>query len=1097
MARDSESSSGSGGGGGNSSDTGLMSEAVKPANATTASSSSTTSGIDTKTEDDASSVSFTRPVRRTVRTSFSSSSGLELSPSSSNEEELKKVEAKIQEDNDEPTYKDVLDVIKFSFILQETDLHSGDLPSVPRVTHELWSDLKESLTTNTVLYNCSHKKQSHEDNECGCCGSDNSNNNNNKRPCVSNVRGTVRDILAGKNVSFVTNKKESASRCCPVGGALRDSLGDVVREGLLSSLMPFLLPTKNSAVSNAPNSSAGVTPSSTIVGSAAESSGKEEDGDLSRVPSCASLSNLTAGSRLQQPRSANALIRRTTSAASALNRLKQVGGPNVGGVSQHLLQTEEEDLASMRNRDVTIHVCDETRDAKKDFTCRQDLLLSQMGYFRDITSGQSLEDVDISVHCDVTIFEWLMAWLKQQGIDEEDERPKLEPSNVVSILVSASFLKMGPLVELALKYVHQNMNRVLVTTHNLNCLGEPLLTRLAILYRPTEVEELMDRRDRIHSRLYTKLIVSLCEPMPQPGRELFQTAATLHRCRLCGMFLTQQSAKILPCHPLRSTVNRRGEVVPKHQRDPNFNLNDFLRSLRIELKSWRKVFWRLWGLCHALYCSLCSTYFPVYLHEFCSFHPQDPEFPNIQFKNSTQPFGTFICCQTSVYRFQPLQMNQKGCQSRDHRVKIRNDHDSQIFRVLMAHRDLICLCPTRKSGIKITSDANSITLPAPLYKDHDLWSVADDFTTELCLTPQRKRRGLVNRTLWETLRTSVIQGVLKKSGHSLFSAVQAARASQQQSHSEQSSDQLSTTTVTISTMTKSASTSNIAASRMVYGRLKRAPKLPVKPALQSSESSSATDEMSGSEESSSSCLDDADNDNANLGGGLNNDNNASSVTILGGGGTEEDEPGFDPLEGPHHIGTTSMSASNSKADLCIEIKLGKDRDLRSKTLLSASGLHVNGGGANTRASSASGTSVSGRGAHNDPVSAWMRWDGDRTIRANQDYQREREEMAMRDLLRHLSRRQQHLARQQQQYHSGGRPATAAPSSVTSAPFGGAFMRLEQDWRETHMSYLQHRSASAAALAPPSSLTASRGGLTRPNSAASLRSARHSRITRHS
>jgi DNA recombination-dependent growth factor C len=120
-----------------------------------------------------------------------------------------------------------------------------------------------------------------------------------------------------------------------------------------------------------------------------------------------------------------------------------------------------------------------------------------MGYFRDITSGQSLEDVDISVHCDVTIFEWLMEWVKRQNKDVniivdddceekdpeddaviiEDKDPELSPSNVVSILVSASFLKMGPLVDLALKYLHQNMNKVLVTTHNLNCLGEPLLTR--------------------------------------------------------------------------------------------------------------------------------------------------------------------------------------------------------------------------------------------------------------------------------------------------------------------------------------------------------------------------------------------------------------------------------------------------------------------------------------------------------------------------------------------------------------------------------------------------------------------------------------------
>ncbi len=149
-------------------------------------------------------------------------------------------------------------------------------------------------------------------------------------------------------------------------------------------------------------------------------------------------------------------------------------------------------------------------------------------------------------------------------------------------------------------------------------------------------------------------------------------------------------------------------------RDPNFNLNDFLRNLRSELKSWRKVFWRVWGMCHALYCSLCSSYFPVYLHEFCSFHPQDAEFPSIQFKNSTQPFGSFTCCQMSVYRYQPLPANQKGCQARDHRVKIRNEKESKTFKVLMANRDLICLLPSRKTTIKIASDSNSITLPTSM-----------------------------------------------------------------------------------------------------------------------------------------------------------------------------------------------------------------------------------------------------------------------------------------------------------------------------------------------------------------------------------------------
>ena len=63
-------------------------------------------------------------------------------------------------------------------------------------------------------------------------------------------------------------------------------------------------------------------------------------------------------------------------------------------------------------------------------------------------------------------------------------------------------------------------------------------------------------------------------------------------------------------------------IVISPNRDHSFNLNDFIRSLRTELKSWRRVFWRLWGMVHPLYCSLCSSHFPVYLNEFCRFHPQ-------------------------------------------------------------------------------------------------------------------------------------------------------------------------------------------------------------------------------------------------------------------------------------------------------------------------------------------------------------------------------------------------------------------------------------------------------------------------------------------
>ena len=41
------------------------------------------------------------------------------------------------------------------------------------------------------------------------------------------------------------------------------------------------------------------------------------------------------------------------------------------------------------------------------------------------------------------------------------------------------------------------------------------------------------------------------------------------------------------------------------------SLNMIIRQLRLELKTWRKVFWRLWGICHAFVCCLCGQPFQV------------------------------------------------------------------------------------------------------------------------------------------------------------------------------------------------------------------------------------------------------------------------------------------------------------------------------------------------------------------------------------------------------------------------------------------------------------------------------------------------------
>lgn len=64
---------------------------------------------------------------------------------------------------------------------------------------------------------------------------------------------------------------------------------------------------------------------------------------------------------------------------------------------------------------IVIHVFDENRKVNKDFTCEKELLVTHMKYFEKyLTEATSVDDIDISVHCDIKIFEWLMKYLKQK-----------------------------------------------------------------------------------------------------------------------------------------------------------------------------------------------------------------------------------------------------------------------------------------------------------------------------------------------------------------------------------------------------------------------------------------------------------------------------------------------------------------------------------------------------------------------------------------------------------------------------------------------------------------------------------------------------------
>jgi len=76
-----------------------------------------------------------------------------------------------------------------------------------------------------------------------------------------------------------------------------------------------------------------------------------------------------------------------------------------------------------------------------------------------------MDDIDISVHCDIKIFEWLMRYLKNK------QEPKLELKNVISILISSDFLGMNGLVDSCVEYVKLRLSDVVRLPIDMNCLN--------------------------------------------------------------------------------------------------------------------------------------------------------------------------------------------------------------------------------------------------------------------------------------------------------------------------------------------------------------------------------------------------------------------------------------------------------------------------------------------------------------------------------------------------------------------------------------------------------------------------------------------------
>eukprot|EP01084_Bolivina_argentea_P129885 229359_1 len=113
---------------------------------------------------------------------------------------------------------------------------------------------------------------------------------------------------------------------------------------------------------------------------------------------------------------------------------------NEKNMTETMNETETNNKSTNISSDVVIHVCDESRNLEKSFECNRQLLIDKMTYFKQYLNTddqEEEEEVDISVHCDILVFEWLIQYISNKT------KPTLEIHNVVSILISSHFLQMS------------------------------------------------------------------------------------------------------------------------------------------------------------------------------------------------------------------------------------------------------------------------------------------------------------------------------------------------------------------------------------------------------------------------------------------------------------------------------------------------------------------------------------------------------------------------------------------------------------------------------------------------------------------------------
>ena len=357
-----------------------------------------------------------------------------------------------------------------------------------------------------------------------------------------------------------------------------------------------------------------------------------------------------------------------------------------------------------KSPNVVIHVCDESRNLEKSFECNRQLLIDKMTYFKQYLNSDDQEDdeeVDISVHCDILVFEWLIQYISAE------ENPTLEVHNVVSILISSHFLQMETLVEECIDFMSKYLNQIIQLPLDLSCLNDEIVNAICDKLTILNIDLLNDSTDKILSRLYRYHLQAF----------LKNKEHKLYYCVYCGELYTKEQRKKLICYKAPIYITFHGEIVRKHCAQRGWYLQKYLLGLRLQNYSWKAIYWHLWSLTRSpLFCYECNQYVTSPNIYNCAYHVKEAV------SAGNRGLNTLIhpCCQAKQDNFEMIQTQKKGCSNKQHQVIIANDNSGEIQKVLniIATHSQYVLIPFECSKSCSLSPINNVFLERPQSADH-------------------------------------------------------------------------------------------------------------------------------------------------------------------------------------------------------------------------------------------------------------------------------------------------------------------------------------------------------------------------------------------